>query len=114
MPELVRDDSLRPFVVRKLVGIASNALGHADLHGAGGQQLLEASLADVPRGETVIGDQRRSFCVGYCYVRVFQRFPIQGSKIAAHRRSRPFARAECLLAADIDRQLGFQLAVVLL
>ena len=103
VPELIRDDSLGPHVLRKFVGIASDAVVHANLHGAGRQQLLEARLVDMSRGKAVIRDQRGSFCISHHNISIFQRLPIQGSEIAAHRRRRPFARTECLLASDVNR-----------
>ena len=77
MPELVGNDYLCPLVLRKPVGVAADPVVHADLHGAGRQELLKARLADLPCGEPVTGYQRRSFCICYRKVGIFRRFAIQ-------------------------------------
>ncbi len=113
MSELVGDHRLGPLVLRKFVGVATDAVINADLHRARRQQLLKAVQPDVARGEAVIGDERRSFGVGHPEIGVLQRLAVERTEIPLHRRRCPLARAETILAADVDRKLWSQLSLVL-
>src|SRR5882757_4528421 len=111
--ELIRDDRLRPLVLRQLVGVAADAVIHADLHCAWRQQLLKAVQSDLAGGEAMIGDKRRSLGEGHREIGIFQRLTVERAEIPLHRPRRPLTRAEAILTTDIEGQLDLQRPLVL-
>ena len=65
----------------------------------------------LARGEGVVGDQRRPLGEGYGHVGLTSASRSSAPKFALLRRGGPLARAERLLAADVERQLRPQLAL---
>src|SRR5207248_3068037 len=104
--ELIWDDRLRPLVLRQLVGVAADAVIHADLHRTWRQQILKAVQSDPAGGEAVIGDKRRFLGQGYREIGIFERLTVECAEIPLHWPRRPLTRAEAILTTDIERQLG--------
>src|SRR5262249_34438757 len=107
VPELIRDDRLRPLVFRELVGIAAKTLLDADLHHAGRQQLLKARQADLARSEAVTSYERRSLGIGYRKACLLQRLAVEHAEVSTHRRPGPFTRAEAVFAANVYAEPTF-------
>ena len=106
MPELVGDLRLAPLVLRQPVGVAAVPVLHADLHLAGREHLLERHLRHLAGREGVVGDQRRLLGEGHGHVGLRERVAVERAEVALLRRGGPLARAERLLAADVERELG--------
>src|SRR5580765_2228762 len=64
VPELIGHHRLGAFVLRQPFRIAPYPALHANLHGGWRQQLLETEQANLARGESMLGDERSSLCIG--------------------------------------------------
>ena len=64
MTELIWNYCLRAFVFRKLINITTHPVIYADLHGAGRKKFLKTRLVNMTCGETMIGNESRSFGIG--------------------------------------------------
>src|SRR5262249_34450033 len=58
--------------------------------------------------ETMVGDDRRTLRKGHGDVGVFEGPTVERAEVSLQRRRRPLARAEALLAADIERDLRLE------
>src|SRR4029450_964416 len=101
--ELVGNDPELALVVREGLGIAADIVVQADLHLARRKDLLEARQDDLAGREAVVGNDCRAVCKGHRDVGLCEGPAVERSEISWQRRRRPLARAEALLAADIER-----------